>query len=282
MKLNLPDRGNKFWFTIWGTLLLLCHGIGIVVRASYTDFNAHPDELARLPYLYYAANHTDIALIGKDVPEADFLDIDGLIEETPVIIRAVFEGDRTYVYQSFISELRVNEVIRGDSISTGQPITVFEPVRITRLPWFESWRQESPDSFTAFSNHFGLQGNGAPYVAQPTGSSYLYGGTMMKEGQEYLLFLRPKTYPSAEDRTGKHQEYVMVNNPYARLPIPATSSFVGPVTEVAVLDPSHDFITLRESQDCEIILGDAIDVGLYMQTRNVLLERMEIASSKTA
>jgi hypothetical protein len=281
MRFALSDMSGKIWFAIWGALLLVCLGAVIATRLSYTDFNSQPNELAELPYLYYAANHEDIALARGDFPEGmGLLDMDELIGETPVIVCAVFEGSRSYVYQSFVSDIRVTEVLRGDGINIGQSLKLFEPVRVRQLPWLESWKQDSPDSFAAFIRHFGYQDDVVPHVAQPTGGAYLYGGTMMGEGREYLLFLYPRAYPSAEDRTGKTQEYVMENNPYARLTVPAADSIERPPAKVAVFDPQHDFISFRESSDYEIILANATDVELYEQTRDAIFERLTLIVSQ--
>ncbi|MDR2493408.1 MAG: hypothetical protein LBD25_08150 [Coriobacteriales bacterium] len=150
------------------------------------------DRLLDMPYRAMPAFSLDQDM----VPEPDrTLDLHAgpadVIARSPVIVSCVFEGDRRYQYQSFLSDMRVVRVYQGDGIAVGQILPVFEPARIVK---------DSPTS----------------QYAMPSGM-YASGYVMMEEGGTYLLFLAAKVYAAEEDRTGKPTEYVMQEHPYANL-----------------------------------------------------------------
>ncbi len=272
MKKNATALGSKPWLAVWGVMLLVCLGFGLATHASYTTYSLHPEKLADLPYLYYAATPDDLAPHSEHPENGGVIDVDKLIETTPIIVRGVFEGNRTYGYQTFVSGLRVTEVYRGSEVSVGQTIPLFEPARIRQLSWADSWKRGAGDSYKSFFEHFGIEDGSAPPVVQPSSGAYLYGGTLMRPGQEYAFFLYPKTYPDVEDRAGKPQEYILMNSPYARLAMGSDGS----AAETATLDPSADFISLSESQDYDILLSEEADPETYEQTRETILERIRL------
>lgn len=284
--LSFPLISGKVWLAFWSVLILACLGFGIATRMGYTDFNAHPDQVASMPYRYAPANHQAVALAVDKTHDDGTLDVDGLFDKTPVIVKGVFEGDRAYGYQTFVSGVRITQVYRGDGLTAGQVIPLFEQIQIGRDPGFELMKQNSPDTYNAFVKKFDLAADAqAPYDMRPSGGDltfYLRGGTPMRTGREYLFFLAPKTYPSVEDRTGKPQEYLMENSPYARVAIPVA----GATSDVGLPNPQADFLTFDEAQRYSFIINGASDpatldhnpaddLDLYEQTCDEILKRVE-------
>lgn len=259
--------GGKAWVALWAAIVLVVIGICAATRMSYTDYGADPAALGNLPYLYQSASHQALDPSSKLSGSSDMVDTSTLIDDTPVIVSGVFDGDRAYGYQAFVSQVRITHVYRGDGLAAGQTLPVFESVGVQRMSWLSDWKQRSPSAYDAFTKRFGA-GDAAPAVIRPTAGVGLHGGMLMRPGQEYLLFLSPQAYPPVENRAGKAQEYLVKDNPYALIALPVGQG----AAKVGALDPEADFISMIEAQDYSLVLSDAADENLYRQTAEALVQ----------
>lgn len=259
--------GGKAWVALWAAIILVAVGVCVATRMSYTDYDADPTALGNLPYLYHSASHQALDPSAKLSGSSDMVDTSTLVDETPVIVSGVFNGDRTYGYQAFVSQVRITGVYRGDGLAAGQTLSVFESVGVQRMSWLSDWKQRTPFAYDAFTKRFG-DGDAAPAVIRPTVGIGLHGAMLMRPGQEYLLFLSPKAYPPAENRAGKPQEYLVQDNPYALIALPVGKG----AAKVAALNPEADFISMLEAQDYSLILGDGADEDGYCQTAEALVQ----------
>lgn len=258
--------GAKAPYALWIILLSVCCAVAFATQASYSDYGDDKGATATLPYLYHTANAAHVA---SDESETQWMGIEStehLAESAPVIVCGTFQGAREYAYQTFVSDVAVTRVIRGESVTEGDVVPVFEPMQITRTA---SWEQNDADGFAAFAERFGLQSESSFHVVRPTQGAYLVGATPMREGQEYLLFLRPKAYPAAQERNDAPQEYIMENSVYARIAVYPDSE----QGAVAVLDGATDFLSFEEAQEYDVILSPDASVADYTATRAALLEQ---------
>jgi hypothetical protein len=228
------------WFVLWSGLVVVCVVVGIYTRLGYTDVNSSPDNILSLPYRYFSvppenqnlANETT-GIVGLNASE------DVLVSQSPVIVECIFDGNRKYLYQSFLSEVRILTVYKGDGIEVGQTIKIFEPVRITNK---------------AETGQFAI----------PSGM-YNNGYTMMKKGSSYLVFLSAKEYSPYEDRSGKMTEYVFQEHPYAKLGS-------NDATEKGAYIVSDEAITVGELSEYDIVVSNASDKNLFATKKKALLE----------
>lgn len=110
---------GKAWLVLWAVLIFVSIGIGSATRVSYTDYGANPSALGSLPYLYQSASHKALDPSSKLSGSSDMVDTSTLIDDTPVIVSGVFDGDRSYGYQAFISQVRITHVYRGSGLAVG-------------------------------------------------------------------------------------------------------------------------------------------------------------------
>lgn len=195
-KLSLPTLGVKTFWALTGALLLICLCAGIAMRLSITDYNSNMQTIGELPYvLQNKARETSLVLDADETMVAP-------LDSAPLIVTAEFTGEREYVFRSFQCTMRVTSVIRGDGVSVGDNIVVYDSYEICEPNGYEGARLSSNREVRAV-------GDGAS----------LFGLTPLRDGQEYLLFLEKKLYPETLDKGSYTQTYCMISSPYARISI---------------------------------------------------------------
>lgn len=250
MKAGLPRLNAKAWGIIWGLIVVACVCIGISTRMSFTNYDDQGESLLDMRYLYAPASSEVVGLTSETAASRGMVDIEGLVSDTPVIVSGIFEGHRSYAYQSFVSDVKVTQVYRGNGVEAGQTIPIFEAAGVGEM------RASS--------------GSGGQKAIRPTAGALLYGCTMMAPGQEYLFFLFPKEYPASMNREGMPQEYVIQNNPYARLAMCPD----GMVEDVGIFKSIEEPLSLRDLQDYSFIVLSEDDRSLYCETRRSICERV--------
>lgn len=216
---------------VCGTVLAACVGLGVATRASFTDFAGDACSVEALPYVVsssasaerlelHDAGEVDEALAqaeseGVDVEAlgaAGAADVLGLTSEdvgalSPLVVTGTFTGERTYVYQAFQCHVTVTSVLKGEGVSVGDDLVVYDGYAIREA-----------GSLTEGGQF------GAGREVWPTGSApSQLGLTPLREGQEYLLFLEPKRYPAEKDPATYEQTYCMLRHPYARIALDVAS-----------------------------------------------------------
>ncbi|MDR0515396.1 MAG: hypothetical protein LBG81_09630 [Coriobacteriaceae bacterium] len=254
------------WAIVWAALLLVCLVAAIALRASYTDFTKDQEALMALRYSgsrFFA----EMAHSTEEIPGGTFLDAEQVADGAEVIVECEFQGKREYVYQAFLSEVEVVRVLKGGEGLEGQVISVFEPARIAGIDP-GTWFPETQDEWKGeLSKHFGYQEGKPFYQVEPNGA-YLYGGTMMAESGRYVLFLAKKAYSPYDDRTGKAQEYVLVNSPFAKLRIDSSKVSEG-------LDLPQEHISLKESLAYEVLAADREALTAYWESKEEILRSLK-------
>lgn len=202
-------RGRSF-VVACAVVLVFCGALTAAFRGSLTDYNADPDALAALPVRLngraveplLSESEFEAALqeMTDDGVEMDALDYLGLssraptdlVERTPVVATGTFTGERRYVYQAFKCEVELTGVARGEGLAVGDIISVYE----------RAWIWDGAESSLTGMGMFGSDRE----------LWWGDGRTPLREGQEYLFFLRPKQ--SSEGAGEKDQAYCVVNGLY--------------------------------------------------------------------
>lgn len=135
-KVRLPELGPRANGAIALAIVVVCVAVGTLMRASLTDYNAHPEEVESLPYAVRPAWDQALSL---DASADAFAGAD-------VVVVATCHGNGAYVYQAFLRELEVKQVWRGKGIEVGQTIwtyddlAIMEPQNFTGKGQFSSGR----------------------------------------------------------------------------------------------------------------------------------------------
>lgn len=294
---NLARPSGKMWVALWVLLVVAAAGMGFATRASFTHYNDTPADLQELPYTY-ATVYSDLLHEAESPTRPDIVSNEELVSQTPVIVRATFNGNRSYCYQSFLCEVEVNEVFhdgkndawdisrdesgggsqadgdgaqaddgRSSSVRAGDTLLVFEPIRVGTV--------KTSDGPYAQGER----------ILQPSGGPHLLGAGPLQEGQEYLLFLTPKEYPSIAKRDGQTQEYVMVDNPYACLALSPEKTAnadekkgAEDSIDVPVLNPTANALSFQEAQSHSAFAADEESRDLFVRTRAAIIEQVANAS----
>ena len=219
---RLPMLGVRMTLAICGCLVVACVCVGLAMRASLTSYANDEEAVAALPFVVSSrASEEKLRLrtpeeIASAVAEAG-LDEEALAEgdaglflgmaskealgEAPAVLTATFSGRRSYVYQAFQCHVEVTSVLRGEGVSVGDDLVVYDAYEI-----------KEPLNGTGMG-----QFSGAREVWSASSGPGQFGLTPMREGQEYLLFLEPKAYPREKDSSAYMQTYCLITHPYARI-----------------------------------------------------------------
>lgn len=226
-------RANFAWFLTWFLVIAITAGIGTATRLSYTDYSANSDSLLSFQY-----RHITYSLYGiETIEEESGVELRNpalLIDDAEIIIECEFTGERSNSYLAFLSQVKVIDVLKGDESLKGTVIPVYEPVAIGK-------NKTQPATARA---------------------AYFHGGTPMAEGETYFLFLKKRVY-AAEDNN-KKDEYVICDNPFAKINI----------QEKQVLVDPDATITLHEACSYELLAEDEESAYDYFATKELLLEML--------
>ena len=221
--LQLPRMSRRNFLIASAGLLMVCGVAGTGMRSSLTDFNSDKDELDALGYRLSPATKGIVSLYGAqsviEEMRAEGIDsFDYSVEEArklltmpgddvdelaPVILTGTFTGERTYVYEAFKCLVKVNDIIKGECLTSGDSVVVYDPYAIQQ-PGFYS---NSGGIFTDMR------------VVCPTADCLNNGMAPLREGQEYLFFLEPKRFPDDMNVPNRGRIFLLVNHTYARVPI---------------------------------------------------------------
>lgn len=168
-------------------MLGVCTVLGFAARKSFTDYNRDQAELDALPCAVFSQPANMLAY--SDNSEA--------LDSAEVVVVAVCRGRGAYVYQSFLRELEVAEVLRGDGIEPGDAIGTYDNLAI-----------EEPYNYSG-KGQFSSERRVRPAGLGPS----MRGAAPLREGQAYLVFLNKKRgLPEASE-----PRYVQVHSAYAHV-----------------------------------------------------------------
>jgi hypothetical protein len=255
------------WFVAWGVIIVVCIAIGIGTRMSYTDFASYQEALMNLRYFYLPYSTEEATGMIEDSKDSinAFISPEQLIDKAGLIIECEFTGQREYSYQSFLSQVRVLSVLKGDKSLAGMEIPVFEPLSIRSRD--ASMLSSGPKDIEALAGRFGYSEGSPFHQVEVVQGAYFLGGTLMAESNRYVLFLKKREYSEAEDRSSKQDEYVLLDSFYAKLrtePLQNPESYSPPETNISVAD----------SLSYEILARDSQSARQYFETRDKLLQSL--------
>lgn len=171
-------------FVLMGVLLMSATMVGFLTRISFSDYASDPSRLNNLPYI--AAPYS-VAEERRFTGSSKKHDDSWLIEQSELIVHIRFNGERKYYAKSFLSSVEVAGVYKGSVERSESDIMIYEPLGVYQL-----------------TDHRAVVGEGA----------YLLGGTLMRSGAEYVLFLK-----HAPARMDVPKGYVLLESPLAKLPV---------------------------------------------------------------
>lgn len=188
---KLPELSLGATACLVALMLGACITFGLVTRKSFTDFNCDQAALEALPCA--VTSQSAEMLSNTDNFEA--------LDSAEVVVVAVCRGRGTYVYQSFLRELEVAEVLRGDGIEPGNIIDTYDNLAI-----------EEPHNYSG-KGQFSSERRVRPAGLGPN----TRGAAPLRDGQTYLVFLnRKRDLPE-----GSEPRYVQVHSAYAHIALDA-------------------------------------------------------------
>ena len=101
-------------------MLGVCAVLGFAARKSFTDYNREQTELDSLP----------CAVFSQPAEMLAYADNSEALDSAEAVVVAVCRGRGMYAYQSFLRELEVTEVLRGDGIEPGDVIDTYDNLAI--------------------------------------------------------------------------------------------------------------------------------------------------------
>ena len=220
---EMPRMRARTFLLAMGLLVAVCLSAGLAMRASLTDVNGNVGELDSMSFLPSPATPGMIGLYtsqdilrelersGLDAGELTLeesqdlltLAMDNVEEIAPVIVTGRFTGERTYVYEAFRCAIEVTGVVKGEGVTVGERISVYDPYSI-----------REPSLYTDSGGMFS-----AERVVAVTSDDYTGGSAPLRAGQEYLFFLEPKTFPEGMEPPPGGATYILARHPYARIPL---------------------------------------------------------------
>lgn len=238
---RVPGPSPRATGAIVLAIVAVCVAAGLLMRASLTDYNAHPEQVESLPYSVRPAWDQRLGLEAarQDAASAD------------VVVVATCHGGGTYVYQAFLRELEVKAVWRGKGVEVGQTIWTYDDLAIMEPRNFTGRGQFSSERVVAAMG-MGPCSNGA---------------TPLRDGETYLLFLTAKEPSSSQDEA----RYVQVDGPYAHVRLTGEGGElqVGVWGQADSDEPAY--VLFGELRDLDFTVSSEADAELYRQTCGQLM-----------
>ena len=184
---KLPELSLGATACLVALMLGVCAVFGFATRRSFTDYNRDRTELDALP----------CAVFSQPAEMLAYADNSEALDSAEVVVVAVCRGRGLYVYQSFLRELEVTEVLRGDGVEPGDVIDTYDNLAI-----------EEPYNYSG-KGQFSSERRVRPAGIGPN----MRGAAPLREGQAYILFLNKRRgLPEASEL-----RYVQVHSAYAHV-----------------------------------------------------------------
>lgn len=184
---KLPELSLGTTACLVALMLGICVTFGLATRTSFTDYNRDQAELDALP----------CAVFSQPAEMLAYADNSAALDSAEAVVVAACRGRGTYVYQSFLHELEVAEVLRGDGIEPGDVIGTYDNLAI-----------EEPYNYSG-KGQFPSERRVRPAGLGPN----MRGAAPLREGQTYLVFLNKKRGLSETSEP----RYVQVHSAYAHV-----------------------------------------------------------------
>jgi len=151
----------------------ICISAGIATRISYKDYSVLKKDKIDL----FAVGSGEV--ISEDMKDIEISDVE---DESKIVVRAKYTGERSYLYMAVLSKVEIIKVYKGkESMGINERyIYVYEP------------------SFFNFEKEYYMTVGGC---------------TLMREKEEYVLFLKNKSFPEVYQLSEEEKkEYVLTTN----------------------------------------------------------------------
>lgn len=274
--LRVPDLGGRALLCVCGVLLATCVAVGLATRASLTDYGSNMGVLDGMPFVVRPARGERLELLsdeevaqeaastfGEDAGSyspAEAAEILGLsrvdlAEGAELVVTGTFTGERSYGYETLVSEVEVGSVLSGEGVAIGDVISVYEGLAVVE-----------PENFTGLGQ-FSDEREVTPLGMTPN----YYGAGVMREGEGYLLFLNRKRSGDAGDDEAR---YCQANSPYGHLALdaPNHSERVRVCTAASSGDAEDERIPFGEAREYDMFVIDEEARELYLENCARLLE----------
>lgn len=215
-------------------MLGVCVAFGLATRTSFTDYNRDQAELEALP----------CAVFSQPAEMLAYADNSAALDSAEVVVVAVCRGQGMYVYQSFLRQLEVTEVLRGDGIEPGDVIDTYDNLAI-----------EEPYNYSG-KGQFSSERRVRPAGLGPS----MRGAAPLREGQAYLVFLNKKRgLPEVSE-----PRYVQVHSAYAHVAIDVFEHPERIRIGGAVSGEDDESIPFGEASGFDAFVSDEAVRGVYL------------------
>lgn len=229
-------------------LLLVCVVTGIMTRNSFTDVANDPN----LMYALYLHQGGSADTLSQSADE--------LKQQSELIAVVTPSGEREYRDNSFIAKANIKTVVHGDKSMEGKDITIYEPVQ-TDYVSLQLWNGQ--DSLAFIKSEFPDVEKTGTFISCMPKTEAMKQHAPLKEGKEYLVFLKAKEYPEISDKYMQREEYNFIDSIYAIVDINADQSKFAPA-------PQN--ISLEDAMDYPVLLLNQSDLDIYEGKYNIVID----------
>lgn len=230
---------KKIPFFICIFLLLVCVVTGVATRNSFTDVGSDPNLMSAL-YLHQGGS-----------PETLNQSVDELKQQSELIAVITATGEREYRDNSFITKANIKTVFQGDTSMEGKEITIYEPVQADYVS-LQMWNGQ--DALDFIKSEFPDVEKTETFISCMPKTAAMYQHAPLKEGKEYLVFLKVKEYPEISDKYMQTEEYNFIDSIYAIVDINPEEFITAPKN-----------ILLKDAMSYPVLLENQVDLQVYME-----------------
>lgn len=237
---------KKIPFFICMFLLCVCVVIGIMTRNSFTDVGNDPN-LMNAVYLHQGGSAETLS---QSVEE--------LKQQSELIAVITPTGEREYRDNSFIAKANIKSVVQGDKSMEGREITFYEPVQ-TDYVSLKMWNGQDTADFIK-SEFPDIEKTGTFISCMPR-TEAMKQHAPLKEGKDYLVFLKVKEYPEISDKYMQTEEYNFIESIYAVVDINPQEFAAAP-----------ENISLKDAMDYPVLLLNQSDLDIYKEKYDAVID----------
>lgn len=214
---KVSSSPTKLALLLSACLILLAASVGLAMRLQLSDISSHPGESDRLRFATIPLSE-DLASQRAEAgaSAAASTEDDG----SAIVAEVRFEGERTYAYKAFVSQVRVKRVIDGPARLVGASVKLYEP--------------------------YGLGERRGVKIIDTSGP-YACGVLPMREDCDYLVRIAPaKELPTV---TGRGRTYRLLDDPFAKI------SLEGDLGVYEVDDAEAESLTLGDVSQHDVVVS---------------------------
>lgn len=207
-------------------------------------WTCHPHKLHRLQPRPSRVEALPCAVFSQPAEMLAYADNSEALDSAEAVVVAVCRGRGMYAYQSFLRQLEVTEVLRGDGIEPGDVIDTYDNLAI-----------EEPYNYSG-KGQFSSERRVRPAGLGPS----MRGAAPLREGQAYLVFLNKKRgLPEASE-----PRYVQVHSAYAHVALDVSEHPERIRIGGAAPGEDDESIPFDEASAFDAFVSDEVARGAYL------------------